>query len=83
MSESHHNRARAGEHANYVLTDIQVAEIKRRRHEGEALADLANEYNQTVANLSLICRGLRRGRIAPEYTMTDRIRIDKPKSDPV
>lgn len=57
-----------GNHPNYVLTDDQVFTIKKRRFEGEQLITLANEFNQTVANVSLIC-GKRIANIAPEYTI--------------
>lgn len=58
-----------GNHPNYVLTDDQVYSIKKRRFEGEQLITLANEFNQTVANVSFICTGRRRSNIAPEYTI--------------
>jgi hypothetical protein len=58
-----------GNHPNYVLTDDQVYIIKKRRFEGEPLITLANEFEQTKTNISLICTGQRRANIAPEYTV--------------
>lgn len=73
MSESHNKN---GDHPNYKLTDQQVADIKKRRYEGTDIQTLAQEYNQTQANISLICSGKRRSKVAPQYTMVDRIRVD-------
>jgi hypothetical protein len=58
-----------GDHPNYVLTDSQVCNIKQRRFNGESIESLAIEFNQSKANISLICKGKRRSKIAPEYTM--------------
>lgn len=66
-----HNRN--GDHPNYVLTDEQVKEIKKRRFNGELIPVLAREYNQTKANISLICLGKRRKDIAPEYTVKPKV----------
>ncbi len=66
MKASHNKN---GDHPNYILSDSQVFEIKKRRCEGEKILVLANEFNQTKANISLICSGKRRSNIAPEYTM--------------
>jgi hypothetical protein len=74
MSESHNKN---NDHPNYKLTDEQVYQIKKKRFEGTDLESLANEYNQTIGNLSMICSGKRRGKIAPDFTITKHIRIDK------
>ncbi len=74
MSESHNKN---NDHPNYKLTDEQVYEIKKKRFEGTDLETLALNYNQTIANISMICSGKRRAKIAPEYTMTGSIRVDK------
>lgn len=66
MKASHNKN---GKHPNYVLTDSQVYEIKKRRFEGSEMEVLAIEFKQTVANISFICSGKRRAKIAPEYTI--------------
>lgn len=72
-----HNRN--NDHPNYILTDQQVYTIKQRRFSGEPLESTANEYNQTMANISLICRGKRRANIAIEYTLPNKIKGRKCK----
>lgn len=64
---------------NYILTDLQVYDIKKRHSEGVIMPVLAKEYNQTVANISLICSGKRRANISPEYNTVKRIPKRKAK----
>lgn len=71
MSESHNKNH---DHPNYKLTDKQVYEIKKRRYDGEDLESLADEFKQSIANISYITTGQRRKKIAPEYTMPYRVR---------
>lgn len=66
MKASHN---RTGKHPNYVLTDSQVHEIKKRRFNGSDMKSLSIEFKQTITNISLICSGKRRSNIAPEYTI--------------
>lgn len=66
MRESHNKN---NDHPGYSLTDKQVLDIKKRRCNGELVVNLAFEYNQTKANISMICTGKRRHEIGPEYTI--------------
>jgi len=56
-----------GKHPNYILTDQQVYEIKKKHFEGIIMPQLAIEYKTTTQCISLICAGKRRANIAPEY----------------
>ena len=73
MAEAHNKN---GDHPNYKLTEEQVYDIKKKRFEGTDLASIAKEYNQAIANISLICSGKRRAKIAPQFTMTNKIRVE-------
>lgn len=63
-----HNRN--GDHPNYKLTDAQVRQIKRARFIDDApIAELAQRFSTTEVNITLICTGKRRAKVAPEYTI--------------
>jgi hypothetical protein len=76
MRASHNKN---GKHPNYVLTDLQIYDIKKRHFEGIIMPDLAKEFKTSVQNISLICAGKRRANIAPEYNKVKRIPKRKAK----
>jgi hypothetical protein len=51
------------QHGLAKLTDVQVAEIRVARAQGEALKTLAGRYGVHVATISKVARGVRWGHI--------------------